>query len=207
MDDSPLAKLSAELHNGIYHLALRSEQPVTVVIHRGKSQEAHRRLDELKPPQALTLTCQQIRNESTQVFYSANTFDIPRFYFMIQEMNMKALRSITISALTFDRRWETGCFARDYAEPLKKLRQASKRIPNSSVTAIAKVRTPGCKLYSKVKSFNLDMQDFGKPWTATCEQLDKTASEHSLPLVIFSLKNTREKVQWCQQYVQIAEAE
>ncbi|KAK3719148.1 hypothetical protein LTR37_004712 [Vermiconidia calcicola] len=219
MDNSPLAKLPAELRNRIYLLALRNEQPIIVVVRSGgRPQEAYRRLYELRTPQALTLTCKQIRNESINMFYSANAFDIrtstkqaalclTRFCSMIRETDMKALRSITLSALTFKAGWNTEDFLMDFVDYVIEIHQASKRIPNSSITAILEVREGARGQYSKVGSFNLDMRDLGKPWTATCEQIEKAASEQPTFRKRSILRNTREKIQWYQQHVQIAEAE
>ncbi|KAF2171132.1 hypothetical protein M409DRAFT_19102 [Zasmidium cellare ATCC 36951] len=60
MDNSPLNKLSAELRNQIYELALTSDNPVS--ISDGSA---------VQPP--LTRTCKQIRSESLLLSYGLNS--------------------------------------------------------------------------------------------------------------------------------------
>jgi len=75
-----LFRLSAEIRNQIYELALHQNDPINV---RRKSESRTRvpppplRLEhEVSHPMALTTTCRQIRAECVQLFYATNTFAI-----------------------------------------------------------------------------------------------------------------------------------
>lgn len=71
MDHSPLARLPPELRNKIYEIALTQEKPVArfhPYISRARDHCTHRL--------ALTRTCKQIHAESSQLFYSCNTFKL-----------------------------------------------------------------------------------------------------------------------------------
>ncbi|EME79161.1 uncharacterized protein MYCFIDRAFT_79718 [Pseudocercospora fijiensis CIRAD86] len=72
MDSSPLAKLSAELRNEIYELALSFEDTITVT---GTSASSDLECS-IGHPTALIQTCRQIRSEATRMFYANNTFHI-----------------------------------------------------------------------------------------------------------------------------------
>ncbi|KXS98586.1 hypothetical protein AC578_4314 [Pseudocercospora eumusae] len=69
MDTSPFNKLSAELRNEIYELALSFEEPILI------TKTSHSRLESsVKQPTALLQTCRQIRAETTKMFYANNVF-------------------------------------------------------------------------------------------------------------------------------------
>lgn len=61
MDSSPLAKLSPELRNAIYHLALYERRPVAISPHYS-----------VEP--GLLRVCKQIRQEAELIFYDINAF-------------------------------------------------------------------------------------------------------------------------------------
>ncbi|KAI7215354.1 hypothetical protein KC333_g5486 [Hortaea werneckii] len=73
MENSPIATLSAELRNQIYHLVLTHPEPIVITssMSGGKiwSRVARRR-----KLLALTRTCRTIREESVKIFYAVNTF-------------------------------------------------------------------------------------------------------------------------------------
>ncbi|KAI7327538.1 hypothetical protein KC315_g7053 [Hortaea werneckii] len=73
MENSPFAKLSAELRNQIYHLVLAHSKPIGISSSRNGdkiwSQTARRR-----KLLALTRACKAIREESIKIFYAINTF-------------------------------------------------------------------------------------------------------------------------------------
>ncbi|KAI7188729.1 hypothetical protein KC363_g5263 [Hortaea werneckii] len=73
MENSPFAKLSAELRNQIYHLVLAHSKPIGISSSRNGdkiwSQIARRR-----KLLALTRACKAIREESIKIFYAINTF-------------------------------------------------------------------------------------------------------------------------------------
>ncbi|KAK5134781.1 hypothetical protein LTR08_006156 [Meristemomyces frigidus] len=61
MENSPLSRLSPELRNQIYHLALYERRPVAITPNRT-----------MEP--SLLKTCKQIRNEAELLFYAINHF-------------------------------------------------------------------------------------------------------------------------------------
>lgn len=97
MDNSPLARLPAELRNDIYELALRQEEPVII---DGCDKHAA-----VIPPRAMgiTQTRKDIRAETAGVFYALNTFTVRHptssfagFLDSIGQSSTKAMRSIVL---------------------------------------------------------------------------------------------------------------
>ncbi|KAI5365266.1 hypothetical protein Slin15195_G048020 [Septoria linicola] len=73
MEISPMSKLSAELRNEIYRLALTTNKQLTICsskLHDGRQKKP----TATQPP--LTKVCKQSRRESLQMFYNLNTFII-----------------------------------------------------------------------------------------------------------------------------------
>lgn len=78
MDNSPLAKLPAELRASIYEFALASPTPITLSSQNGRSGSKLQRRRRLQSPSAhmaLTRTCRQIYRETGHLFFSLNTFE------------------------------------------------------------------------------------------------------------------------------------
>ncbi|KAF2208527.1 hypothetical protein CERZMDRAFT_101276 [Cercospora zeae-maydis SCOH1-5] len=72
MENSPFGKLSPELRNAIYELALTANQLLTICC-KGAAKGATRDgQTAIQPP--LTRVCRQAREESLMMFYHANTF-------------------------------------------------------------------------------------------------------------------------------------
>lgn len=65
MDNSPLARLPAELRNDIYELSLTSGTGI-VVVWRSEVRQWH--------PPPLLLTCRQIRREASSTYYAGSIF-------------------------------------------------------------------------------------------------------------------------------------
>lgn len=101
MDASPIAKLSAELRNEIYSLALYDDEPRNLLTDH--------------PP--LLQTCRQIRNECHLVYYALNTFTMTitgdtqgqdsqstalRFVRKIDQLNQKKLQHIRTLNVTYE---------------------------------------------------------------------------------------------------------
>lgn len=80
METSPIATLSAELRNQIYHLVLTHAEPIIISssLNGDKIWSQVARQHELL---ALTRTCRTIREESIKIFYAVNTFKhLPRLH-------------------------------------------------------------------------------------------------------------------------------
>ncbi|KAK4499639.1 hypothetical protein PRZ48_010157 [Zasmidium cellare] len=77
MDNSPLAKLSPELRNRVYEYALIFDDTQLHVTadHYNAKMHTTNECAQLRPL-ALTTTCRQIRQETSQMFYHYNTFNI-----------------------------------------------------------------------------------------------------------------------------------
>ena len=79
MDHSPFSKLPAELRNNIYELAIREPGAVAISVENGY---IGKRAFQARPVGygarrlALTMTCQEIRNETTAMYYNINSFSI-----------------------------------------------------------------------------------------------------------------------------------
>lgn len=71
MDSSPFSKLSAELRNEIYELALSFENTIFIT-----NTSDYRLKSSTKHPTALLQTCRQIRAEATKMFYANNAFRV-----------------------------------------------------------------------------------------------------------------------------------
>ncbi|GAB1733470.1 hypothetical protein NU195Hw_g9374t1 [Hortaea werneckii] len=73
MENSPIATLSAELRNQIYHLVLTHPEPI-VITSSMSGGKAWSRVARRRKLLALTRTCRTIREESIKIFYAVNTF-------------------------------------------------------------------------------------------------------------------------------------
>ncbi|KAK5741402.1 hypothetical protein LTS12_024601 [Elasticomyces elasticus] len=109
MEHSPLGRLSPEIRNRIYELALAHDEPIPIVYTQSTAI-----LRFLQPrnhilPLALTTTCSAIRMECTQLFFNINHFSvkvqpdgtdrvslIARFLRAIGSTNAKALKQVTV---------------------------------------------------------------------------------------------------------------
>lgn len=121
MDSSLLGRLSPELRNLIYGYSLAQLRPIRFCMPgaTGKVQLSHASYTELSSGQssvqllALSMTCKQIHNECTSLFYAINDFVaetldediwdsddnreiIVRFCKVIGRANVRALRSLTL---------------------------------------------------------------------------------------------------------------
>lgn len=84
MDDSPLARLPAELRNTIYELVLSSGDRTIIHGIRGRV---------WKPP-ALLHTSRQIRNEASGIYISATTFSVSSDHFSYIEWKLASWLSV-----------------------------------------------------------------------------------------------------------------
>lgn len=81
MENSPLAKLPAELRNNIWELALRADKPVEVTgdyyieAPPVDFKLAPNQVQEMAKALALTQTCRQIHSECILLFFHVNTFE------------------------------------------------------------------------------------------------------------------------------------
>ncbi|KAK5738769.1 hypothetical protein LTR17_005704 [Elasticomyces elasticus] len=109
MEHSPLGRLSPEIRNHIYELALAHDEPIPIAY-----TDSTAILRFLQPrnhilPLALTTTCSAIRMECTQLFFNINHFSvkvqpdgtdrvspIARFLRAIGSTNAKALKQVTV---------------------------------------------------------------------------------------------------------------
>ncbi|KAI7240917.1 hypothetical protein KC343_g4442 [Hortaea werneckii] len=73
MENSPIATLSAELRNQIYHLVLTHPEPI-VITSSMSGGKVWSRVARRRKLLALTRTCRTIREESIKIFYAINTF-------------------------------------------------------------------------------------------------------------------------------------
>ncbi|PPJ51490.1 hypothetical protein CBER1_07970 [Cercospora berteroae] len=72
MENSPLGRLSSELRNEIYELALTADKPLTICSKLSLPSGTRRAPIGTQP--ALTKVCRQIRKETLTMFYHTNTF-------------------------------------------------------------------------------------------------------------------------------------
>ncbi|KAK4550303.1 hypothetical protein LTR36_003270 [Oleoguttula mirabilis] len=78
MDNSPLAKLPAELRNTIYEFAFYREAPIRIEMH-GTPPTLRRCPNSADPDKhllALPATCNEVRHESLLVFYASNAIEL-----------------------------------------------------------------------------------------------------------------------------------
>ncbi|KAI7539524.1 hypothetical protein KC331_g9706 [Hortaea werneckii] len=73
MESSPIATLSAELRNQIYHLVLTHPEPI-IIISSYSGDEIFSPVARQRKLLALTRTCRTIRKEAIKIFYAINTF-------------------------------------------------------------------------------------------------------------------------------------
>ncbi|KAI6907166.1 hypothetical protein KC318_g3891 [Hortaea werneckii] len=73
MENSPIATLSAELRNQIYHLVLTHPEPI-IIISSYSGDEISSPVARQRKLLALTRTCRTIRKEAIKIFYAVNTF-------------------------------------------------------------------------------------------------------------------------------------
>ncbi|KAK4546294.1 hypothetical protein LTR36_001971 [Oleoguttula mirabilis] len=73
MDNSPLARLPAELRNYIYKVAVKSDRPVKI---RLDSKNKQLKMVTYGRVLALTETCRRLRDESLGLFYASNHVSI-----------------------------------------------------------------------------------------------------------------------------------
>jgi len=116
MDNSPLAKLPAELRNYIYELALTCDTPCRV---RSVGLNPQLLSPEQRQPLGLTATCKAIRAEPTKLFYANNSFVFTNgdsdcafhrdqvqwfqiFAGKVGKANASVLQSVTIDVGRFD---------------------------------------------------------------------------------------------------------
>lgn len=72
MENSPLGRLSSELRNEIYELALTADKPLTICTKLSLPSGTPRAPTGSQP--ALTRVCRQVRKETLTMFYHTNTF-------------------------------------------------------------------------------------------------------------------------------------
>ena len=119
MDGSPLVKLPPEIRNNIYELVLKQTQLVVLEATSKNGVFADWRLAEDSPMEsemlALTKTCHHVHDESKQLFFAINTFELrlghstrqsydysfEDFCMQIGEVNASALRSVVIDVERF----------------------------------------------------------------------------------------------------------
>ncbi|KAK5133317.1 hypothetical protein LTR08_007842 [Meristemomyces frigidus] len=73
MDNSPLARLAPELKNAIYELALYDANEIPLCAEKGSLASPSK---QGSTASALTMTCKEIRAETTAMFYAVNTFTL-----------------------------------------------------------------------------------------------------------------------------------
>ena len=111
MEGSPLLKLSPEIRNDIYELALRHGAAFLI----GGNRDFDTRTDpvpkaKVKDAMGLTMVCSKVRNECLQLFYAVNRFKVKtewrndspfpairRFQAAIGRENASALRHIRVT--------------------------------------------------------------------------------------------------------------
>ncbi|KAI6866767.1 hypothetical protein KC343_g6097 [Hortaea werneckii] len=75
MENSPIATLSAELRNQIYHLVLTHPEPIIIISSFSlEGYEIWSQVARQRKLLALTRTCRAIREEAIKIFYAVNTF-------------------------------------------------------------------------------------------------------------------------------------
>ena len=106
MDDSPLGRLPAELRNQIYGLVMYESIPIHVGLKNAKRAKdalsVHRWGRKIMRGLALVLTCRQIYQESSSLYFAINTFEFSNtaalraFVKRFGEEKVHALRDLTI---------------------------------------------------------------------------------------------------------------
>lgn len=118
MENSPCAKLSPELRNNIWELALRADKPIQItgdfhiVAPLVDCKLAPNQVQEMAKTLALTQTCRQIHNECALLFFHVNTFEFdstcttfprssfPDFRRKIGKASFSAISSVIITTRT-----------------------------------------------------------------------------------------------------------
>jgi hypothetical protein len=216
MDASPLSRLPAEIRNIIYKLALQSSSTLKLAYSciRDSAFRAELPLldfDNRRNITALTRTCRAIRAESTQLFYSINTFQISipvfasptnlrralkGFFAGIAPHHISAMRSIVVDLGTGYT--PGGC--QRFGVPLAALRAQQTKYPHCNFTVRL---TCGVRTSSHRKSIKLavevPMQAYPGNWAEIVEDVVARSSKagQMTPILAHELLGLRNVLKEC----------
>lgn len=107
METSRLGKLSAEIRNHIYELALTQDEPINITSNEVPfGRQRLSRYNKNQHPLALALTCRQAHHECLQLFYASNSFifyldnGLPSDFEDVSEMALTFLKRLDQEART-----------------------------------------------------------------------------------------------------------
>lgn len=188
MDNSPFARLSPELRNHIYEIALRHDQPLYVPPSTHLIRKAEYEVSSL----GLLRTCKAVSEESTRLFYNVNTFAfecrgagqvdkrLKSFADTIGPANTEVIQSIVLDAGTmqmdsFETVYATLNELNTFLERINILDSGNEWHCTFSAKICLMAQSPGRSL--AIFKFDLNFGDVEKSWAANMEELDRKVSQ------------------------------